>query len=207
VLRGGEGNLRSWTIRSVLSGLISPCHANLKRQRSLDRTNVLPRIFVALTAAVATRGRPPACPQRMRRSGLCSPPAHIGRLRPANGADEQADAVAAMRPSRNDPFGRAHRAHSAQRRATRRLRHLEKYDIRRSDPVGACRGSGRRYAGSSGGCRRILPLRRARACRVQSCANVPHASPEVPMCAGVRKRLRARIILSASIAFVESRGK
>jgi hypothetical protein len=32
-------------------------------------------------------------------------------------------------------------------------------------------------------------------------------APEVPMCAGVRKRLRARIILSASIAFVESRGK
>jgi hypothetical protein len=61
------------------------------------------------------------------------------RARPAR-------APRSFRPVRDACAG-AHRARSAQRRACWRLQHLEKYDIRRTAPVGVCRDAGRRDRG------------------------------------------------------------
>jgi hypothetical protein len=61
------------------------------------------------------------------------------RARPAR-------APRSFRPVRDACAG-AHRARSAQRRASWRLQHLEKYDIRRTAPVGVCRDAGRRDRG------------------------------------------------------------
>ena len=60
-------------------------------------------------------------------------------------------------PPVRDACTRAHRARSAVRRAWRRLQHLEKYDIRRTAPVGVCRDAGRRDRGSTS----IRPLEAA----------------------------------------------
>jgi len=57
-----------------------------------------------------------------------------------------ARAPRSFRPVRDACAG-AHRARSAQRRASWRLQHLEKYDIRRTAPVGVCRDAGRRDRG------------------------------------------------------------
>jgi hypothetical protein len=59
-----------------------------------------------------------------------------------------ARAPRSFRPIRDACAG-AHRARSAQRRASRRLQHLEKYDIRRTARVGVCRDAVRRYRGST----------------------------------------------------------
>lgn len=53
-----------------------------------------------------------------------------------------------FRPVRDACAG-AHRARSAQRRASWRLQHLERYDIRRTASVGVCPDAGRRDRGPS----------------------------------------------------------